>query len=166
MNKQFVVSGFVFCFDGNEYKMLLHYHKKLSKWLIPGGHIEYGENPIQAIIREVYEETGIDDFKFLSFKNLKLETFSDSFELLGPEWVTEEIIPETSFEKQHIHIDLFYIALTSVTDLSLNPKESADIQWVSLEELKKTRTFDSTKVYGEALFENLEKSPPKIFNVG
>lgn len=28
-------------------------------WEIPGGHIDFGEDPNNAVIREIYEETGI-----------------------------------------------------------------------------------------------------------
>ena len=80
--------------------------------------------------------------------------------------VTEEVIPETNFEKQHIHIDLFYVALTRVIDLSLNLRESYDIKWVSLEELKNIHTFDSTRSYGKKLFEKLENGSPNYFDIG
>ena len=41
-------------------KILLVYHKKLGRWLQPGGHIEKLETPVEAAIREIKEETGID----------------------------------------------------------------------------------------------------------
>ena len=39
--------------------VLLHLHKKLGMWLQPGGHIEAGETPWDAAVREVLEETGL-----------------------------------------------------------------------------------------------------------
>ena len=38
---------------------LLHWHPKLDMWLPPGGHVEENEDPVQAVLREVEEETGI-----------------------------------------------------------------------------------------------------------
>ena len=39
---------------------LLHWHAKLQAWLPPGGHLEPNEDPVQAVLREVAEETGIE----------------------------------------------------------------------------------------------------------
>jgi len=39
-------------------KVLLVWHEKLRKWLPPGGHVEEGELPTEAVIREVLEEAG------------------------------------------------------------------------------------------------------------
>jgi 8-oxo-dGTP pyrophosphatase MutT (NUDIX family) len=41
-------------------KVLLRMHEKHHRWLVPGGHIELGEDPIEAAIREVKEEVGLD----------------------------------------------------------------------------------------------------------
>lgn len=51
----FTAGGFVI---RNE-QILLIKHKKLGIWLAPGGHLEDGELPHQAALREVAEETGI-----------------------------------------------------------------------------------------------------------
>jgi 8-oxo-dGTP pyrophosphatase MutT (NUDIX family) len=40
--------------------VLLHRHKRLGLWLQPGGHLERGETPWDAAIREAQEETGLD----------------------------------------------------------------------------------------------------------
>ena len=53
----------------NKYLMLYRNKKKIDlnkgKWLGVGGHIEEGETPDQAMIRETKEETGLD---VLSYK--------------------------------------------------------------------------------------------------
>ena len=41
-------------------RTLLLWHAKLAMWLPPGGHCEPNEDPVQAVLREVMEETGLD----------------------------------------------------------------------------------------------------------
>ena len=47
----------------NQYLMLYRNKKKndmnQGKWLGVGGHVEEGETPFQAVVREVKEETGL-----------------------------------------------------------------------------------------------------------
>lgn len=50
------VSGFVV----HEGRVALHWHRKLQMWLPAGGHIEAGEDPLQAVLREVTEEFGVE----------------------------------------------------------------------------------------------------------
>ena len=54
MERHFTVSGFV----SQAGKTALHWHR-LGLWLPPGGHIEADEDPIEAVLREVREETGL-----------------------------------------------------------------------------------------------------------
>ena len=39
--------------------VLLHRHKRLGLWLQPGGHLDPGEPPLDAAVRETLEETGL-----------------------------------------------------------------------------------------------------------
>ena len=43
----------------SEDKFLLLLHRKLNKWVPPGGKLEYDEMPNDAAVRECFEETGI-----------------------------------------------------------------------------------------------------------
>jgi len=59
------LSGRRYCFVATAYvvrggKTLLLKHKKLGMWLPPGGHIDEGETPDEAALREVREETGLE----------------------------------------------------------------------------------------------------------
>jgi 8-oxo-dGTP pyrophosphatase MutT (NUDIX family) len=40
-------------------RVLLHRHKRLGRWLQPGGHLDPGEHPAEAALRETTEETGL-----------------------------------------------------------------------------------------------------------
>lgn len=43
----------------SERGVLLHHHKRFGRWMQPGGHLEPGEHPSAAALREVTEETGL-----------------------------------------------------------------------------------------------------------
>ena len=45
-------------FDGGWRIGLIH-HPRLRRWMLPGGHVEAYENPAEAALREVREETGL-----------------------------------------------------------------------------------------------------------
>jgi 8-oxo-dGTP pyrophosphatase MutT (NUDIX family) len=51
----FTTSAFI-AYNGT---ILLVQHKKIGKWLQPGGHIELDEDPLEALWREIEEETGL-----------------------------------------------------------------------------------------------------------
>ena len=38
---------------------VLHRHRRLGRWMQPGGHIDVGESPPAAALREAQEETGL-----------------------------------------------------------------------------------------------------------
>jgi 8-oxo-dGTP pyrophosphatase MutT (NUDIX family) len=44
-------------------KVLLIRHLEHQKWLLPGGHIEDGENTLEAAIREAEEEVGLSKMR-------------------------------------------------------------------------------------------------------
>ena len=56
MIRHFTATGFVINGDAT----LLHWHRRVQAWLPPGGHVEPDEDPVQAVLREVKEETGLD----------------------------------------------------------------------------------------------------------
>ena len=53
--RHFTATGFVVRDD----RVLLHWHPKVREWLPPGGHIDENEDPVQAVLREIKEETGL-----------------------------------------------------------------------------------------------------------
>jgi 8-oxo-dGTP diphosphatase len=53
--RHFTATGFVVHDDS----IALHWHRKVKAWLPPGGHIEANEDPVQAVLREIEEESGL-----------------------------------------------------------------------------------------------------------
>src|ERR1043166_6552950 len=52
------ISMFIVRIDQKEPKIMFHFHKKYKVYMQFGGHVELNENPWQAVLRELKEETG------------------------------------------------------------------------------------------------------------
>jgi 8-oxo-dGTP pyrophosphatase MutT (NUDIX family) len=114
-------------------RVLLHRHKKHGTWLPCGGHIDEGELPDDAAVREVYEESGVP-VVLVGGKALNVEP---PRQLIRPRGVQLETIGPG-----HEHIDLIYFAV---------PAEGYD---GSLRE-----DDDTLGWYGEEELESLELTP-------
>ncbi len=116
-------------------KMLFIKHKKLNKWLPPGGHVEYGETPDATAIREVKEETGLD---------IKLvgEKMPDERGYVRPIGIQSNI----NLGKQHIDIIYYSIYNGKLDDVLIDLKETDGIKWFSKEEIlsEEFDTFSDT----------------------
>ena len=123
--------------------MLLIKHKKLGRWLQPGGHIESFENPAEAAIREVLEETGID-IGFL--KNGIKRIDKDGSFLPVPDFIMEQTIPSYQDQPEHFHIDIQYVVKVLEQKTKHNTKESHDIGWFTKEEALKLPIHEDTRV--------------------
>ncbi|MCU1362054.1 MAG: putative hydrolase [Ilumatobacteraceae bacterium] len=90
--------------------VVLHKHKRLGLWLQPGGHIEAGETPWDAALREAHEETGLDV----------------SFPADGPRLVHVDV---HAGGRKHIHLDLRYVL--DAPDVTPTPPagESQEVRW-------------------------------------
>src|SRR5689334_13936994 len=108
MKREFTVAVFVV----HEGAVLLHWHRKLARWLPPGGHIEPDELPDEAAIRETLEETGLH-VELLEGTHLPGVTDVPALaegprRLAQPLGIQLEDIP--SLRPDHQHIDLIYLA--------------------------------------------------------
>lgn len=143
MEQHFCVS--VYIYNPQNQKFLLIKHKKMGKWVQPGGHIELNENPEEAAIREVFEETGL------------------KVELIGKRIPREEdfILPlaiqKNIVKDNHIHIDFVYVAkIISNNEIKQNIEETDGIDWFSLEEINNPNfeTFNDVKEWCQTIINN------------
>jgi len=78
MPVEFSAGAIIFRKEGDKiFYLLLHYPSESKKeyWGLPKGRIEKGENLEEAAKREVYEETGLKDIKFIDGFKEKEEYF-------------------------------------------------------------------------------------------
>lgn len=112
----------------DQHRVLLLFHHKFGRWMCPGGHIEPGETPDDAVLREVLEETGLHARLISPVPPVR---DVHAFALATPlcilhEWITE----------QHVHIDLVYrCAVVPGQCLRVNPAEAREARWFAAEEV-------------------------------
>jgi 8-oxo-dGTP pyrophosphatase MutT (NUDIX family) len=83
-------------------RVMLHRHPKLGLWLPCGGHVEPGELPDEAAVREVEEESGVR----VRLLGRPAVDAPGPRQLVPPRGVQLETIAEG-----HEHIDLVYLAV-------------------------------------------------------
>lgn len=135
--KHFTASALIIDND----KVLLVYHKKLDAWLYPGGHIEENENPDEALLREVEEETGLE-VEIISNKD---DTLSDCKADVSSLHIPYACLCELVGD--HYHNDLIYkCKIKKKCELKYNKDESDDIGFFNINEIEKLKLFDNFRI--------------------
>lgn len=92
--------------------MILHRHRRLGIWVQPGGHVDGGEEPAAAALREATEETG------LHLDHAEVEPALVHVDVhAGP--------------RGHTHLDLRYLLLADTRDPAPPAGESQEVRWVT-----------------------------------
>ncbi len=129
MRTEFVVSGIIL----KAGRVLLVHHGKLGKWLPPGGHVEPGEVPDDALVREIREETGLQvkpiDYAHLPTKRGVIR------ELALPFYANVHSVGD------HLHRCFFYRCRILGGELKLN-QEMTSFMWRALDELDEAVSED------------------------
>jgi 8-oxo-dGTP pyrophosphatase MutT (NUDIX family) len=130
--RHFTATGFVVR-DG---RTLLHWHQRLQQWMPPGGHIEPNEDPVQAVLREIHEETGIVAEVIPALNAL---VFAYPEQLPAPYTILIEDIPGPG--EAHKHIDLIYFC-RPVPGAAHEPRDDPTLRWITEPELHENRALD------------------------
>jgi nucleoside triphosphatase len=94
--------------------LIVRTHKWSGLWGVPSGKIDYGENTLTALAREMREEVGLE------IRDAEYAFYSD-------------IIEDPKFYKPAHFLSLEFVAYTD-SDKVITNEEIAEFAWVSLEE--------------------------------
>ncbi len=153
--------GTVYIVDRQNGEFLLLFHKQLGAWLAPGGHVERGETPAQAAVREAKEELDVDvqlldlrgglDCDGKDYRRVK-STGSPA-----PFCTIEEFIHPVGELEPHIHVDSVYVGVINVSDehVKMDLEEVGARDWFDLERIEKLETFDNVRMISRAIHEAL-----------
>jgi mutator protein MutT len=115
--------------DGNGGVLLLHRHTpKRTQWEIPGGKIDEGESVVQAVVREIREEVGVE---ITIVRQLGAKEFSEDDFTMHYTWFLGEVTKGTPhIGEPDTFDDLRYFdrgaLLKARTKLSSNAKNFLD----------------------------------------
>ena len=85
----------------------LHWHPKIQEWLPPGGHVDMNEDPVQAVVREIEEETGISAKVISTGPHIDL---AYPMQVPPPLTIMIEDIQDP-VDGYHQHIDMIYVCV-------------------------------------------------------
>ena len=128
------------CFkDGVPYVLLIHQISndgKGSYWILPKGHAEKGELPLEAAKRELHEETGID-----------------SIDIHTDEIFSIRYVFMYEGDKIYKQVD-FYVGLVEDCQIPIS---------LQVEEVKEARWCDEEEAYEQVTHKNARELLKKVF---
>ena len=139
--RHFTATGFVVNGDAT----LLHWHHRVQAWLPPGGHVELNEDPVQAALREVKEETGFD---VELIPTQITPEISDLDQVTAPRTILIEDVYDQKVGK-HQHIDMIYFCRVP----GPRPAAPEGWKWFTQGDLTANRTSKTP--------EGIQEAPPE-----
>jgi 8-oxo-dGTP pyrophosphatase MutT (NUDIX family) len=114
-------TGSALVLDDRGERALLHHHRKLDRWLQPGGHADGNTNLAAVALREAHEETGIAELS------------------VHPEILDLDIheIPARGDEPSHLHLDVRYLVFAPPAARFVVSAESHQLAWLTVSEARR-----------------------------
>ncbi|MFD2933911.1 NUDIX hydrolase [Spirosoma flavum] len=132
------VTGSAWIVSPDRQQILLIHHRKLDRWLQPGGHADGDPNVMAVALREAQEETGL----------ASLTVVTDAiFDVDIHEIPTRKDVPA------HLHYDIRFLLEADPTEPFGSSEEINNIQWFILENAKEL-------VNSESIFRMMRKNVP------
>lgn len=108
-------------------KVLMIYHNIYQSWAWTGGHADGESDLLQTAIRELREETGVQNVKVLDDNIFSLEVICVNGHVKKGKYVSS-----------HVHLNLTYLLEVDENEkLQIKEDENSNVKWIPIEEIPK-----------------------------
>lgn len=127
-NAHFTVSAWVVNKDRR--KVLMAYHNIYQSWAWLGGHADGNADLKHVILKEIEEESGLTDVRFVSEDIFSLEILTVAGHEKKGEYVSS-----------HLHLNVTYLLEADMeTPIRIKEDENSQIGWILVDEISKKST--------------------------
>lgn len=108
-------------------KVLMIYHNIYRSWAWTGGHADGESDLLNVAIRELKEETGVENVKIVSPDIFSLEILT-----------VDGHVKKGNYVSSHVHLNLTYLLEVDENEiLKIKEDENSGVKWVDLEDVEK-----------------------------
>lgn len=136
-------------------KVLMAYHNIYQSWAWLGGHADGNPDVREVIRKEIEEESGLTDIRFLTDDIFSLESLTvDGHEKRG------------TYISSHLHLNLtFLLEADEHLPLRIKPDENSQIGWINISEIaeKSTEKWFVDRIYFKLCQKVLRDFPPREY---
>jgi len=128
-------------------KVLMAYHNIYQNWAWTGGHCDGDSDLLRVALKEVQEETGIENFKVLSNGIYSLEIAS-----------VDSHIKREKYVPTHLHLNCtFLLEADENAIVKIKPDENSGVKWIDIEKAVEITNEKQMKPIYQKLNEKLTK---------
>jgi ADP-ribose pyrophosphatase YjhB (NUDIX family) len=125
----------------NDQGMVLVANQHGTSWSLPKGHIDPGEEALEAAIREIAEESGVADLKFL--------------QTLGS-YGRYKLAQDNSDDKSEWKVMVFFLFKSSQHQLNPQDPHNPEARWVKPDEVEALLTHPKDKAFYKSILSKIK----------
>lgn len=111
-------------------KVLMVYHNIYKSWAWTGGHADGCQDLLEVAVRELKEETGVENVKIVKDDIFSLEIIRVNGHVKRGKYVSS-----------HVHLNVTYLLEVDENEvLKIKEDENSGVKWVNIEDVEKLST--------------------------